>query len=79
MRVLWLAFPIALIAASVWLLAGSGSTRVPLAIIVVLSIVGCVRQASLLWRKGQTTHASITLAAILVGIAAALIVFLRAA
>lgn len=78
MRVLWLAFPIVLIAASLWLMAGSGSTRIPLVIVVALSILGCVRQVQLLWRKGQTTYASVTLAAILVGIAAALIVFLRA-
>lgn len=79
MRAVWLGLPIVLIAASVWLLAGPGSTRVLLAIVVALSILGCVRQVLLLWRKGQTTYASITLAAILVGIAAALVVFLRAA
>ena len=78
MRVVWLAFPIVLIAASLWLMAGSGSTRIPLVIVVALSILGCVRQVQLLWRKGQTTYASVTLAAILVGIAATLIVFLRA-
>ena len=77
MRMLWLAFPVALTAASVWLLVGPGGARLPLVIVLALSILGCVRQAALLWRKGQTTYASIALAAILISIAAGVIVALR--
>lgn len=77
MRMLWLVFPIVLIAASVWLAVGSGTGRIPLVIVLALSILGCVRQLSLFWRKGQTTYASITLAAILVAIVATVILIVR--
>jgi len=78
MRMVWLVLPIVLIAASVWLAVGSGGGRVPLVIVFALSILGCVSQFSLMWRRGQTTYASITLAAMLVGLAAGVLVYLRA-
>jgi hypothetical protein len=76
-RLIWLIFPLLLIVMSVWLVIGPGAARLPVAIVLALSILGCVRQASRFWREGQTTYASITLAAILITITVTLIVFLR--
>jgi hypothetical protein len=77
-RLVWLIFPCALIAMSGWLLAGRGGARLPIAIVLALSVLACLRQVSLFWRKGQTTYASITVAAILIAVAVTLIVALRA-
>jgi len=77
MNLMWLIFPVLMIGASVWLLVGAGAGRVPIALVAVLSIVACVRQVSLAWRKGQTTYASLVVAAILIAVAVALVVFLR--
>jgi hypothetical protein len=76
-RLMWLIFPFLMIAASVWLVVRPSAARAPIAIVSVLSIVACVRQVSLFWRKGQTTYASIVLAAILITVAVTLVVFLR--
>jgi len=77
-RLVWLIFPCVLIAMSGWLLAGPGGARLPIAIVLALSILACVRQVMLFWRKGQTTYAAITVAAILFATAVTLIVALRA-
>jgi hypothetical protein len=77
-RLVWLIFPCVLIAMSAWLLVGSAGARLPIAIVLALSILACLRQVSLFWKKGQTTYVSITVAAILIALAATLIVALRA-
>lgn len=75
-RILWLIFPVVLIAMGLWLIAVRTSpSKIPVGIILMLCILGCVRQVFLFWTKGQKVHASIAFAAAVIGILAGLISF----
>jgi heme/copper-type cytochrome/quinol oxidase subunit 4 len=77
-RVVWLILPVVLTAMSLWLIAfRTPASRVPLGIIVVLCIVGCVRQAFLFRGKGQKAYAFVTFAGAIIALVALLVSSLR--
>jgi len=75
---LWLILPVVLTAMSLWLIAvGTPGSRLPLGIIVVLCIVGCVRQGFVFWGKRQKAYAFITFAGAVIALVAWLVSLLR--
>jgi uncharacterized membrane protein (DUF373 family) len=62
----------------VWLIAvRTPGSRLPLGIIVVLCIVGAVRQAFLLFGKKQKAYAFVTFAGVVIALVALLVSYLR--
>jgi len=77
-RLIWLLLPVVLTAMGLWLIAvGTPGSRLPLGIIVVLCIVGAVRQAFLLWGKEQKAYAFVTFAGVVIALVALLVSSLR--
>jgi len=77
-RLVWLILPVVLTAMSVWLIAvRTPASRLPLGIIVVLCIVGAVRQAFLFWGKEQKAYAFVTFAGVIIALVALLVSSLR--
>jgi len=77
-RAVWLILPVVLTAMSLWLIAvGTPASRLPLGTIVVLCIVGCVRQAFLFWGKGQKAYAYVTFAGAIISLVALLVTSFR--
>jgi len=77
-RLIWLILPVVLTAMGLWLIAvGTPGSRLPLGIIVVLCIVGAVRQAFLLWGKEQKAYAFVTFAGVVIALVALLVFSLR--
>ena len=74
--VVWLIFPVVLTAMSVWLIVVRATApRLGLRIFITLCILGCVRQAFLLWTKGQKGYASFAFAAAVISMLAGLVSF----
>jgi len=74
----WLILPMVLTAMSVWLIAaGTPGARLPLGLIVVLCVVGAVRQAYMFWGNERKASAFVTFAGIVIALIALLVSFLR--
>ena len=59
-RPVWLILPVVLTAMSFWLIAvRTSASRQSLGIVIVLCILGCVRQAFHFWTKGQKAYATV--------------------
>ena len=77
-RLVWLILPVVLTAMGLWLIAvRTPGSRLPLGIIVVLCIVGAVRQAFLLWGKEQKAYVFVTFAGVVIALVALLVSSLR--
>ena len=75
-RLIWLIFPTVLIVISLWVVITRASvSRLQLGIMMVLCVLGCLRQGFLLWTKGQTGYALLAFAAMIVGMAAVAVLF----
>ena len=77
-RLVWLILPVVLTAMSLWLIAvRTPASRLSLGIIVVLCIVGAVRQIFLFWGKEQKAYAFVTFAGVIIALVALLVSSLR--
>lgn len=75
-RLVWLVFPTVLIVISIWvIITGATTSRLQLGIIMVLCLLGCLRQGFILWTKGQTAYALLAFAAMILGLTAGALLY----